>query len=141
MNPPSPRDRSEREALDSVMAGIRDEWGFARSFDLGDLLKKWQTFVAGVENGYQLSIHDYEHDLSMRDLIEEVKDAVPLRLRQEIEAAIAPLDDRLSQATWLSEKPIAPPVEEGAGEWWFRIPHIAGSELRKNLLERGVLLR
>ena len=141
MNPPRPQDRFEREALDSVMARIRDEWGFVRGFDLVALLAKWRSFVVGVEEGYQLSILDYEHDLCMRDLIEEVKEAVPPRLRQEIDTAIAPWDERLRQATWFSEKPIAPPVEDDAGEWWFRIPRAAGPELRKSLFERGVLLR
>lgn len=137
MKPPKPKGQEEREALSKIMEEIREEWGFTKSFDLSDLLRKWQNLVVETENGYQLSIHDFTHDLSMRDLLEQVKEAVPVRLRQELDAKIAPWDRRFWLATEASERPIEP--FDGAKEWWFRIPRLSSQELTESLMAEGLL--
>jgi hypothetical protein len=121
------KNQEEREALKAVLGEIGAEWGFAKSFGLSDLLRKWKRFVVETEEGYQLSICDFTHDLWMRDLLEQVKEAVPVRLRQELDAEIEPWDKRFLLATEPSVRPIEP--VDGAREWWFRIPRISGQEL------------
>ena len=105
------KSQEEREALDSTFARIRAEWAFAPGFGPSELLQHWHKFVQEVEEGYNLSIHDFTFDLSMRDLLEEVKEAVPLRLRQQIENAIRPVDERFKLAT----QPSTEPIELGVG--------------------------
>jgi len=136
-----PQNRAEREALISVFERIREEWGFATSFKPSRLLEKWKRFVLEVEAGYRLSIHDYVHDLYMRDLLEEVKEAVPPRLREEIDVVLRPWDELFLLVTQPSINPIDTEVEEGARDWWFRIPCRSGPELQRYLLEMGLLGR
>lgn len=138
---PKPKNKAEREALDSSFERIRSEWGFAPGFGPSKLLQHWQKFVQEVEEGYQLSIHDFTFDLSMRDLLEEIKEAVPLRFREEIETIIRPWDERFRLATQPSNKPIEAGIEEDAKEWWFRIPNRAGPEVERYLLAEGLLGR
>ncbi|MEO6196257.1 MAG: hypothetical protein ABIS20_24820 [Thermoanaerobaculia bacterium] len=115
--------------------------GFAASFKPSRLLEKWRRFALEVEVGYQLSIEDYTHDLSMRDLLEEVKEAVPPRLRKEIDIVLQPWDERFFLATQPSTNPVDPGVEADAKDWWFRIPDRSGPEAQSYLLEMGLLGR
>lgn len=137
MKSPKPKNQEERQALKKVMGEVREEWGFAESFNLSDLLRKWERFVVETEGGYQLSIYDFTHNLWMRDLLEQVKDAVPARLRQELDVEVEPWDKRF----WLATEPSVRPIEpfDGAREWWFRIPRFAGQELAEALLAEGLL--
>lgn len=134
---PKPQGVEERNVLDSVFKEIREEWGFAKSFGPSRLLEKWERFVKDVEEGYSLSIYDYTHELSMRDLLENVKERVPVRLRQEIEVALRPWDARFMQATQPSDRPIEPVVDEDAKEWWYRLPKHAGWDVERYLIEGG----
>jgi hypothetical protein len=138
---PKPQNRAEREALISAFEKIREEWGFAASFKPSMLLEKWKRFVLEVEVGYRLSIEDYTHDLSMRDLLEEVKEAIPPRLREEIDVVLRPYDEIFFLVTQPSINPIDTGVEEGARDWWFRIPYRSGPEIQSYLLEMGLLGR
>ena len=135
---PKPQNRAEREALISALR-IREEWGFAASFKPSRLLEKWKRFVLEVEVGYQLSIHDYIHDLYMRDLLEEVKEAVPPRLREEIDVALRPWDELFFLVTQPSINPIDTEAEDGARDWWFRIPY--RSDRRFNVISWSLLGR
>jgi hypothetical protein len=134
---PIPQNNLEREALNSITAKIRKEWGFAESFGPAGIMEKWQKFVRQVEDGYQLSIHDFTHELSLRDTLEEIKNAVPSRLGQEIEATLRPWDERFYSATRFSSKPIDFAADEGLAEWWFRIPLRAGAAIEGYLLAEG----
>lgn len=134
MRTPAPENREERQVLEAALKRIRDEWKFPKSFGLVDLLKKWQAFVAEVETGYSSSIYDYTHDLSMRDLLENLKGQVPPRLQLELSEYIAPWDKRFSAATRPVAKPIDIPTESCHGEWWYRVPNIVGSEMGEYLL-------
>jgi hypothetical protein len=136
---PEPKNKEEREALGSSFERIRGEWGFAPGFGPSKLLQHWQRFVQEVEEGYRLSIYDFTLDLEMRDLLEEIKEAVPLRLRQEIEMALRPWDERFRLATQPSDRPIDAGVEEDAKEWWFRIPNHAGPEVEGYLVSKGLI--
>lgn len=136
---PKPQNQAEREALNSVFERISAEWGFAPGFGPSDLFQHWRKFVQEVEDGYQLSVCDFTFDLSMRDLLEEIKEAVPLRFRQEVDVALRPWDERFWLATQPSIKPIEAGVEENVKEWWFRIPKRSGPELESYLLREGLL--
>lgn len=138
---PRPKNRAEREALDSAFGRVRSEWAFAPTYSPSKLLQHWEKFVQEVEAGYQLSIYDFTLDLSLRDALEEVKEAVPPRLRQEIEAALLPWDERFTLATQPSLSPIEAGTEQNANPWWFRIPKSAGPEMERYLLERGLIGR
>jgi hypothetical protein len=134
---PRPRGRSEREALKAAFDRIRAEWGFARSYGPSDLLRCWEKFVQEVEMGYELSIYDFLYDLSLRDLFEEIKETVPLRLRQEIDEVLKPWDERYQLATEPSDRPLEVDIGDGAREWWFRVPKQAGADVERYLFERG----
>lgn len=130
--------RAERESIDKIFRPIREEWGFAPSFGLPELVRCWQMFVGENENGYQLSIYDYTHDLAMRDLLEQVRLQAPPRLAQELGMELDLLDERFRRASRPSSRPIAEPMEEPAGEWWFRIPNQAGKDIQSHIMERGL---
>lgn len=138
---PKPQNKVEREALGSAFERLRSEWGFAASFGPSNLLEKWKRFVQEVEEGYRLSIDDYTHDLSMRDLLEEIKEAVPLRLREEIDVALHSWDERFRLATQPSITPIEEGVDADAKDWWFRIPYRSGPDVERYFMERGLLGR
>ena len=123
--------------MNAIFAKIREEWGFSSGFGLPDLLRRWHEFVEEVESGYRSSVHDFVHELSLRDLLEEIGEAVPVRFRQELEANLKPLDERF----WLATEPIPNPIEpvEEAREWWFRIPRVAGPDLMEALRMRHLI--
>lgn len=120
------------------MIAIRQEWGFVKSFTSADLLENWCKFVQEVETGYQLSFYDFTHDLSMRDLIEEIEEAVPVRLKREIEDVVRPWDERYFRATRPSRRSIEIDCDP-ARQWWFRVPLISGQELTSYFLREGLL--
>ena len=133
MKYPKARTSEERKALGSALAEIRSDWGFAASFDLRELVQKWQKFVQEVERGYTLSFYDFTHSLEMRDLLEGIRAVVPVRLQEELVSAIKAWDERFMRATAPSAQPIEPFLEEVPREWWYRIPHGAGSEFTAHL--------
>jgi len=136
---PKPQTKAEIDALRSAFNRIRAEWHFARSLGPSKILQHWQKFVQELEEGYALTVYDYTLDLSMRDILEEIKEAVPSRLGREIEAALRPWDDRFRRATEPSTKPIDAGLDEDSKEWWFRIPRHAGPDLEGYLRAEGLL--
>jgi hypothetical protein len=94
MKSPRPKNQEEREALKKVMEEVREEWGFVENLTFRICCGSGKDFVIKVERGYQLSIYDFTHDLSIRDLLEQVKEAVPVRFRQELGVEIELWDKR-----------------------------------------------
>lgn len=131
----------EKVAVDRFLRQFRDEWGFAASFGLSDLLRGWQTFVSEVEAGYDLSLHDYTHSLALRDEIERLERNVPARIQAEIRTFVDPLDHRFRFATTTVLEPLLPDMNRPECFWWCRIPKILRGELFENLVADGVLGR
>jgi hypothetical protein len=95
-------------------------------------LRNWGELVGQVEAGYDLPDYEYFNDVAIRDLLESILNAVSERLRVQLAALIAPLDERFVQAT----RPVATPIFGDPEEdrfWWRRVPITMGAALRRDL--------
>lgn len=108
---------------------------------LGALWRRWIRFVREVERGYSHTIYDYTNDLSVRDTLERVTSSVPDHVRTKLLDSLRPWDDRFYQATKRIAEPLRQdPATGDAAPWWYRIPRVAGDELREDLWSEGYLL-
>lgn len=118
----TPKDEQEDRALKRALTELRVEWGESFKPTLASLVSGWHKAVQEVENGYRLSIFDYAHDLQLRDVLEDIKQTVPERLRNEIDQAVKAWDERFLEATEPTDKPLSLASDEQPRAWWFRFP-------------------
>lgn len=128
----------DAEVLGRAFSALREEWGWARTPSLEQLLERWSRFVRDVEDGYRLTLDDYTLELSIRDELESVVDQLSLELRKQILGALICWDQRLTLATNLMDQPLVPGVEQGASFWWFSVPRRLVGELEQDLLSLGL---
>lgn len=101
-----------------------------RSVSVDGLVNDWSRFIAAVERGYDNCVYEYENDLSVRDLLEEVITAAPESVRRKIRDVLAPWDRRFDEATLPTSRPLLPSVDQRPpGWWWFRLPRRRTDEL------------
>jgi hypothetical protein len=117
----------EAHALDRVLSSLNDEWGM-KWRSLWEVIERWQRFVEQVEQGYELSLHDYTMELGLRDSLEEVKRSLPARLSGELNQSLTSFDQRLRFVTEPAPKPLAPGVSSEDRWWWFALPRKANVE-------------
>lgn len=91
----------------------------------------WEQLVEMVEAGYEDNVYEYDNDLAIRDLIEELVQLPALAEFPEFgwfRESVAALDDRMRSG--LSAEPIRLP-----GHRWWRshLPVKAGAELADDL--------
>jgi hypothetical protein len=87
-----------------------------------------------LEREYQGNVDDYIHDLSKRDLLQEVLDALPRPLRRKIELQLGPIDMRFQRMTREDPTRILRRVTHiGDGWWWSRLPERLNKELEETL--------
>jgi hypothetical protein len=100
---------------------------------LDGLITKWQEFVHAVELGYDYTIYDYTNDLTVRDMLEEVTEAIHEPSRSRLTAIIAPLDERFLAVT----RPVSTPLLVAPVErvWWYRVPRVLVGELEQDLVD------
>ncbi len=132
------RDEHERRVIATLMDALRDEWGFASSFGLDDLLNRWAAFVNDVEKGYSLMLEDYTQELAIRDSVEDLKEKLPERLRSEVEGLLQPLDQRFRFLTRTTKEPLLP-VELPVKFWWYRLPNALHGDLLEAALAEHLI--
>ncbi len=102
------------------------------------LIRKWARVVTEIEYFYDFGIEDYWNDLCVRDVLEEVAQAVSSEGRQALMSVLHSLDERFLQATYDIPEPLwkTEPWEQWGflphspeGFWWYRVPKRAGEEL------------
>lgn len=116
--------RDEAAVVSPILARLSRTAGFPLA--LNRLLADWAQFVAEVERGYGRGVYDYENDLSVRDLLEQVLTQAPAVTHEKIVAVIRPWDRRFVEAT--RHAPSRHDGTDGAHAgptdrwWWGRIP-------------------
>jgi hypothetical protein len=111
----------------------------AKSF--AQLIDRWMKVIERIENGYKLGIFDYRNDLTLREIIERIEKGVSPKLRAKIASAIAPLDSRLSNATFISTNPPFPgALQRKPDAWWYsRLPRQLIGELAEDAVHEGLV--
>jgi hypothetical protein len=91
----------------------------------------WEQLVEMVEAGYEDNVYEYDNDLAIRDLIEELLHLPALAEYPEFgwfRDRVAALDDRMRSG--LSAEPVRLP----GGHWWrSHLPVRGGPELADDL--------
>ncbi|MEM0503965.1 MAG: hypothetical protein QXT58_04575 [Archaeoglobaceae archaeon] len=131
-------DGKDQQWIEQFLTRLESRTGLKRSLD--DLVQKWSDFVSEIETGYDLYIEDYENDLCVRDILQEVIEGLSPVGREALERLIESIDYRFLQATTPVERPLLPPVDkETVGFWWYRIPKNLGEDLLRDLRQEGFI--
>ncbi len=94
-----------------------------RPMSLSSLLSSWAGIVDEIEGGYEATIDDYTNDLATRDLIDDAIGSVPESIKEKLESAVKPLDERFVGATRPDETQlIGQYFNHGPEWWWSRLP-------------------
>lgn len=95
-----------------------------RPLTVENLLERWTDFIRDVERGFDGTVDDYTNELSVRDIIEEVRQVVTPAGQAHLDRSLRPLDERFEQATSTVDKPLLPETAgRTPGPWWSRVPH------------------
>jgi len=129
--------QEERTILQQILRTQSQRSMYPMAFD--KLIHDWARFVTTVERGYVQSIYEYTNDLSTRDLIQEILDKVPSKLRLKLLASIEPWDQRFFASTKPVDKPVRLNRKGKAAPWHVRVPMNPGLELEKDLRSEGLL--
>jgi hypothetical protein len=105
------------------------------------LIRRWENLVEDVETGYRFTIDDYTNDLSIREIIDRIADATNPRLKAKLLSLLAPLDERFTEATFVSVKPPFPgALRSRPDAWWYaRLPLKLVDELREDSERLGLI--
>lgn len=120
----------DRKRLEKLLTEISNKSQFKQSLD--QLITRWAYFVKQVERGFDSSIYEYTNDLSVRDVLEEIKDSLTETGQNQLASQLAPEDTRFKSAT----SPIQHPVRSGVTHhhwWWYRIPKILSGDLQEDI--------
>lgn len=102
---------------------------------LDSLLKSWESCARALErDDGRLMYEEYENWLNVRDGLEDAVSMLSPAGRQILEARLAPLDDRVVQATLALSTSIRPLTPWRPQGWcWYRVPRSFGESFRKRL--------
>lgn len=128
----------ESHALERIMTKISERAKYSHSID--ELLGQWSGFVIEVEQGYRLTIYDYENDLDHRVTIEEILNQAPPSLKSKLEVLVHPWDKRFTEATREARKMTESNRSEQIHET-LRIPKKLVGELEMDLRNEGYVER
>jgi hypothetical protein len=132
-------------APDPVQAYLAARGAPANLVDEGipGLVRRWEVFVAGVGEGYALTLDDYLNDLDLRTLLDGALAVAPDAVRDEAAGRLAAADDALRLVTvpspclWGHE--VAEEMSDLGHWWYFRRPASPSEELRDELEAWGLL--
>jgi len=120
---------------------VTDPKGARRDWSPAAYIDAWRSFVLDCEDGYQWSIYEYENELGVRDVIDQVLSASELTEYPELPifaGTVAEIDERF--ASLLRTGPTLP--RESAVWWHAGLPGHAGPDLVADAkAQYGVQLR
>ena len=100
--------------------------GQGRPLSPTGVIGRWESFVEDCEAGYGDNIYEFENDMYVRGLIEEMlrnPDLAEFEQLGWVRAQVEAIDDRYRAL--LADREVRP----GASWWEARVPRIAGREL------------
>lgn len=90
------------------------------------LLRRWREVIDTVEQGYEMSIYDYENDLATREELNEVLAQVEKAVASSLKRELLQADDHFIAVTRLRRG-------DESGRVWTRIPLLLVGELREDV--------
>jgi len=91
---------------------------------LEGLLEDWRCQVDEIERGYRDTIYEYTNDVRSRQVLDDLIQKCPKRIRTKLLELLGPLDDRFLELTEVpclsDEHPNLPGIEN---DRWARIPN------------------
>jgi len=127
----------EEQTINLILEGFSGR--AKRPLTLEQLIAEWEQFVSTLKKCYPFSIYDYQNDLSIRDLLQEILEQSPSSIREKIIRTVSPLDEQFKQLTYKINSPLLDGINPRYW-WWYRFPKNAGNELRDTVesLEKGI---
>lgn len=130
-----PRDAKEHlalatEKLEAMRERARHPPG--AGWTVSGMVESWKGLVDEIERGYDEMIYEYTNDLSVRELLQELIDALPAgSVRSWVTREVEATDARYREAT----REVQEPIHGGRdAEWWYwRVPNVLTGELRDDL--------
>ncbi|HEY7269355.1 MAG TPA: hypothetical protein VH951_05980 [Dehalococcoidia bacterium] len=110
-----------------------------RHVNIEYLVRSWTHFVDEVESGYKLTIYDYTNDLSKREILHELSEAVGPTLSARLEEVLRPVDERFRAASRALSRPVSRRECDEVLWWNFLIPTELHGELLEDLQRAGLL--
>jgi len=127
---------SDRERVRETLARLSNR--INRDMTLSSLLDEWRRFVVSIIQGYCWAIETYNHDLAVRDIIEEISESLSMAGRRTIELAVGETDQDFIRATWDPDQPSNIDQHPHEIGWWqFRIPRKPDGKLLEDLRKLG----
>ncbi|MEV4348790.1 hypothetical protein AB0J83_30400 [Actinoplanes sp. NPDC049596] len=118
-------------SFDAAVARRADDNGWSRLRTADVMVDAWSSFVAQCSQGYDMSIYEYENDLSVRSMIERLLTDEELAGFPEFAgfaARVAEIDARFRA---LLQEGVE--IRDSAAAWWERgVPRMAGAELAED---------
>jgi len=112
---------------------------------LEGLLSHWDSVVCAVEEGYDLTLSDYQTDMELRDVLAGALDIATTDDRAQAETEIETLDRRFRELTVecppiVSEDVIEENGYDPAEQWWFyRRPKSPAPDFEEELREADLV--
>lgn len=112
---------------------------------LDGLLAHWDSLVAAVEEGYDLTFDDYLADMDLRDVLAGALEVAPLDDREAAQKRLNELDRRFRELTVECGPVFGDSVARENGhdsteQWWyFRRPRTPAPDFEEELREAGLV--
>lgn len=112
---------------------------------LDGLLSHWESVVAAVDEGYDLTLTDYRNDMELRDVLHGALEIATADDRARAEKRLETLDRQFRELTVecapiVSEDVIEENGYDPADQWWFyRRPRRPAPDFEEELREAGLV--
>jgi hypothetical protein len=110
------------------------------------LVGHWESLVAAVEEGYDLTFNDYVNDMELRDTLAGALEVASLDDRKAAERRLEQLDQRFRELTIdcgpiMGERSARENGHDPFEHWWyFRRPRQPAPDFEEELREAGLLV-
>jgi hypothetical protein len=124
----------EEEALRPSLRGTAAQ-------GVAELASRWIRALEDIEEGYKLTIYDYQNDLDKRLILERAALEAKGKLQHKVRRFLELTDARLKKATFTAPNPVFPGAYRQHPEaWWYtRVPKKLIGELKGDIEEEGIL--
>lgn len=112
---------------------------------LEGLLSHWDSLVAAVEEGYDLTFDDYLADMELRDVLAGALEVATPEDREIAEKTLGELDERFRELTVecspvFGDKAARESGHDASDQWWFfRRPKNPAPDFEEELREAGLV--